>query len=158
METRAMSAVTKVVRAACRMWIPLAILSLTVTATTWPRSRVATRRTSAIMDRVVAAQVMDVPSHNGLYRASLDLTGDSVWVLRLRSASGVPVRNARVIMDAWMPEHDSVGQSTLAADYAGGGAYRVRPVALDRQGWWNVRVQISASSRVDSLAFNVTLR
>lgn len=153
-----MSAVTKVVRAACRMWIPLSVLALTLMAMTSPSAHRATRRGAEVMERVVAARLADVPSHNRLYRASLALTSDSVWVLRVRSASGVPVRNARVAMGAWMPEETGAAPASLvAAKYAGGGAYRVRPLALDRAGWWNVRVQISAAGRVDSLAFNMIL-
>lgn len=153
-----MSAITKVVRATCQLWIPLAVLALTLTAMTWPRSHVVNRN-AEVMERVVTARLTDVPSHNRLYRASLALTSDSVWVLRVRSASGVPVRNARVAMDAWMPEQEGVAQAApTAVNYTGAGEYRVRPLALDRPGWWNVRVQISAAGRADSLAFNVMLR
>ena len=154
-----MSAVTKVVRVACKMWIPLVVLALTLTATTWPTTRAAKRRGSDVMERAVAARLNDVPSHNRLYRASLELTSDSVWVLRLRSASGAPVRKARVAMDAWMPEAERGAQElSSTAEYAGGGSYRVRPMALDRSGWWNISVRIAAADRTDSLAFNVILK
>lgn len=154
-----MSAVTKVVRATCQMWIPLAVLALTLTATTWPRSRETNLARSAMTRRIVTAQLTNVPSHNRLYRASLDLTGDSVWIVRVQSAAGAPVRNARLAMDAWMPEQESVAQTTpTASETSSAGAYRVRPLALDRAGWWNVRVQISAGRQRDSLAFNVALR
>ena len=149
-----MSAVTKVVRATCQLWIPLAVLALTLTATTWPLSRATNT------GRIVAARLTNVPSHNRLYRASLDVMGDSVWIVRVESASGVPVRNARVAMDAWMPEEASVPQAATyrRIETSSAGAYRVRPLALDQAGWWNVRVQISAAGRADSLAFNVILK
>lgn len=154
-----MSAVTKVVRAACQMWIPLAVLALALTAMTWPRSRAAHVARPGVAERIVAERLTDVPSHNRLYRASLALTSDSAWVLRLRSASGAPVRNARIAVDAWMPEQESAAHAApTAADYVGGGVYRVRPVVLDRAGWWNISVHVSAGSRTDSLAFNVILR
>lgn len=154
-----MSTITKITRATCRMWIPLVVLALTLTAMTWPRSREAKRKSSSVMDRIVAARLTDVPSHNRLFRGSLVLTSDSVWVLRLRSASGAPVRTARVAMEAWMPEEDGAGRAAPGAlDYTGAGDYRLRPIALDRPGWWNVRVQIAAAGRTDSLAFNVILR
>lgn len=154
-----MSAVTKLLGPTCKLWIPLAVLTLTLTATTWPRSRSSNVAPSGAAERIVAQRLTDVPSHNRLYRASLVLTSDSAWVLRLRSASGVPVRNARVAVDAWMPEQASPARITqTAADYVGAGAYRVTPVALDRPGWWNISVHISAASRTDSLAFNVILR
>lgn len=149
-----MSAVTRIARMACRMWIPLAALSLAVTATTWPRPRA-----TAVMGRVVTARLTEIPSHNRRYVASLDLTSDSVWFLRLRSASGVPIPNARLAIKAWMPEQKRVAKSaSTATEYSSAGSYRVTPLALDRSGWWNISVQISAAGGADSLAFNVILR
>jgi len=148
-----MSAITKSARVVCTMWMPLVALVLTVTATTWPRPR------AALQQRIVNARLTDVPSHNRLYRATLDLTSDSVWTLRLRSSSGVPISNAAVAMDAWMPEQGTVAHLTpLATEDSHAGSYRVRPVALGRQGWWNVSVRIAAAGRTDSLAFNVILK
>lgn len=158
-----MSAVTKVVRAASRSGILLAVLALMVTAATWPRPRAA-RWGSAVMERVVTARLTEVPSHNRLFRASLELTSDSVWMLRLRSASGAPVQKARVELDAWMPEHGMPEQQRVARaivgapEYWGAGRYRVLPLTLDRPGWWNIHTQISVAGRTDSLAFNVILR
>ena len=155
-----MSAVTKVLGAACRMWIPLGVLTLMVTATTWPRPHAAHVDGSTVPERVVAARLTDIPSHNSLYRATLELTsGDSGWILRLRSASGTPIRNAHVEMDAWMPEHELFAHAILeATPYSSAGSYRVRALALDRPAWWNISVQISAAGRTDSLAFNAILR
>jgi len=148
-----MSAITKVARAACTMWIPLAALALTLTATTWPRPR------ATLSERIVNARLTDVPSHNRMYRATLDVTGDSVWTLQLRSNAGAAISSAAVAMDAWMPEQSRVAHATpvTKADLAGG-SYRVRPVPLDRAGWWNISVQIDAAGQRDSLAFNVIVR
>lgn len=141
------------------MWIPLAVLALTITATTWPRSREMSPRNAAVISRVVAAQLSDVPSHNRQYRASLDLTSDSVWIVRVQSASGVPVPDARVLMKAWMPEQERVTRAMpLATEYSSAGTYRVRPVALDEKGWWNFSVQIVGAGSSDSLAFNMILK
>ena len=153
-----MSAVTKVVRTACQLWLPLAVLALTLTATTWPRSRETTRNSSAVSERIVASRLTNVPSHNRLFRASLDLTVDSVWTVRVQSASGVAVANAAVVLGAWMPEEHVAQAGEMTARYTGDGAYRVRPLALDRSGWWNITVRISGSGQVDSLAFNMSLR
>jgi hypothetical protein len=137
------------------MWIPLAVLALTLTATTWPRPRPRT----ATVKRMVAARLTDIPSHNRVYRASLDLTSDSVWTLRVRSASDAPVPNASVSMEAWMPEQGGVAHAKPAAiEYAGAGTYRVSPLTFDRSGWWNIKMQLSAAGRTDSLAFNLILR
>lgn len=147
-----MSAITKVARVACTMWIPLAVLALTLTATTWPRPR-------TLSERIVNARLTDVPSHNRMYRATLDVTSDSVWTLELHSNTGAAISSAAVAMDAWMPEQSRVAHATpvARADLAAG-SYRVRPVALDRAGWWNISVQIDAAGQTDSLAFNVIVR
>jgi hypothetical protein len=148
-----MSKITKHLRIACTMWIPLAVLAFTLMATTWPRPR------TARLDRMVAARLTDIPSHNRVYRASLELTSGSVWTLRLRSASDIPVPNAGVSMEAWMPEQERVAHAAPAAiQYAGAGTYRVSPLTFDRSGWWNIKVQVSATGGTDSLAFNVILR
>jgi len=137
------------------MWIPLAVLALTLTATTWPRPRPR----AASLERIVAARLTDIPSHNRVYRASLDLTNDFVWTLRVRSASGVPVPNASVSMEAWMPDQERVAHATPASiQSVGAGSYRISPLTFDRSGWWNLKVQVTAGGRTDSLAFNVILR
>ena len=148
-----MSAITKVARVACTLWIPLAALALTVTATTWPRPHARTQ------DRIVAARLTDVPSHNRRYRATLDLTSDSVWTLRVGSPEGVTIRNAAVAMDVRMPEQGGVVHDTLVTtEDSRTDSYRVRPVPLDRPGWWNINVRIVAAGQTDSLAFNVILK
>ena len=148
-----MSAITKSARILCTMWMPLVVLALTLTATTWPRPR------AALSQRVVNARLADIPSHNRLYRATLDLTSDSVWTLRLRSNAGTPIPNAAITMDAWMPEQGRVAHAApLTTNDSVAGSYRVRPVALDRAGWWNISVQIAAAGQADSLAFNVILK
>jgi hypothetical protein len=138
--------------------MPIAVLALTLTATTWPRSRETTRNSSAVRSRMVASQLTNVPSHNRLFRASLDLTGDSVWMVRVQSASGAAVANATVVIGAWMPEERLAQATPTTATYASDGDYRVRPLALDRPGWWNITVRISGPEQVDSLAFNMILR
>jgi YtkA-like protein len=158
METKAMSVVTKVLQTACQLCIPLAVLTLTLTATAWPRSRETARTSSAVQGRIVASRLTNVPSHNRLFRASLDLTGDSVWTVRVQSASGVAVANATVVIGAWMPEERLAQAPATTAASSSDGDYRVKPLELDRSGWWNIAVRISGAGQVDSLAFNVTLR
>lgn len=150
---------TKKLFSVCRLWIPLSALALIVTAASWPRSRAMEISGPAVLQRAVVARVTDIPSHNRLYRASLVLTSDSILTLQLRSVTGAPIPNAALVMDAWMPDaeqHAHVAPS--ASEYLGEGAYRVRRLAFDRTGWWNVRVQMSAAGRTDSLAFNLVLR
>ncbi|HKN69254.1 MAG TPA: FixH family protein [Gemmatimonadaceae bacterium] len=153
-----MSAVTKVVRKAGQLWVPLAVLALTLAATTWPRSRETKPNGSAVRGRIVASRLTNVPSHNRLFRASLDLTSDSVWTVRVQSAAGVTVANAAVVLGAWMPEERLAQASPATATFSSDGRYRASPLSLDRPGWWNITVRIAGSGQVDSLAFNVILR
>jgi hypothetical protein len=159
MEIKAMTTTIKKLFRACRLWIPLSALALIVTAFTWPRPRAMEISGPAVLKRAVVARVTGIPSHNRLYRASLALTSDSIWTLQLRSITGAPIANAAVAMDAWMPEGEQHSHVVpTARQYLGDGTYRVRRLAFDRPGWWNVRVQVSASGRTDSLAFNMILR
>jgi YtkA-like len=154
-----MSTSTRKRRAVYTMWIPLLVVAITIAATTAPRPRGAESSSGAVVNRITVARVTDIPSHNRLYRASLDLTSSSGWILRLRSASGMPIRNAAVAIDAWMPEQEGLAHVTpTTTEYLGGGMYRVTPVALEQRGWWNISVRISAAGRTDSLGFNVILR
>jgi hypothetical protein len=159
MEIKAMTTAIKKLFSACRLWIPLSALALIVTAFTWPRTGAIEISGPAVLGRAVVARVTDIPSHNRLYRASLVLTNDSSWTLQLRSVTGAPIPNAAVAMDAWMPDAEQHAHVVpTASEYQGAGAYRVRRLAFDRTGWWNVRVQMSAAGRTDSLAFNLVLR
>jgi hypothetical protein len=154
-----MTTTIKKLFSACRLWIPLTALALIVTAFTWARPRAMEISGPAVLKRAVVARVTDIPSHNRLYRASLALTSDSIWTLQLRSITGAPITNAAVAMDAWMPDAEQHAHiAPTASEYLGAGAYRVRRLAFDRTGWWNVRVQVSAAGRTDSLAFNLVLR
>ena len=135
------------------------IAALAITASAWPRTNDTTISGAAVLERVSIARLTDVPSHNRLYRASLGLTSDSVWTLHLRSATGAPVQNASLVLEAWMPDEENVPRVVpIANEYVGNGDYRVRRLSFTRGGWWNVRLQIAASEHVDSLAFNLVLK
>lgn len=154
-----MRSVTRSVIAACRLWIPLAIAALSITAAAWPRAHVTTISGAALLDRATVARLTNIPSHNRSYRASLGLTSDSVWTLHLRSASGAPVPNASLVLEAWMPDEANVAHVVpIANEYVGNGDYRVRRLELTRGGWWNVKLEIATPEHVDSLAFNLLLR
>jgi hypothetical protein len=134
------------------------IAALAITASAWPRASDMTISGAAVLERASIARLTDVPSHNRLYRATLGLTSDSVWTLHLRSATGDPVQNASLVLEAWMPDDESVRRVVpIAKEYEDNGDYRVRRLSFTRVGWWNVRLQIAASGHVDSLAFNLVL-
>lgn len=100
-----------------------------------------------------AAALVDIPSHNGVYRASMSLS-DGGWTIEIRTTDGALVDRAAIVVEGWMPDNGSV--LPVRADVAarGGGEYRVAGMRLEHAGWWNVRVQIAAAGGTDSLAFN----
>lgn len=113
---------------------------------------------------LVFPRLSNIPSHNGLYRASLipqaadayDATGSRSWVLDVERANGIPVEDATLTLETWMPDDDRTPATRpRVTGYLGDGRYRVEGVRIDGPGWWNVRLAISASTGTDSLAFNV---
>ena len=109
------------------------------------------------------SRLSSVPSHNGIYRASLtpssaeDRAGDAaVWTVEVRTANGTPVERAMLALDSWMPDHERLNaNSARVTGYLGDGRYRVEGLRLDGRGWWNVRLTVAAQAGTDSLAFNL---
>ena len=120
-------------------------------------ARVATPATAAF------SRTSSIPSHNGVYRASLvplpevrhGRDGD-VWTVEVRAANGDPVADATLALESWMPDHERMGATAARVTGSlGDGRYRVEGLRLDRRGWWNVRLVVAASAGTDSLAFNM---
>jgi hypothetical protein len=109
--------------------------------------------TSAASLRVAA--MTDIPSHHGIYRASMSPSGYG-WMVEIRTADGAMVDGAAIELEGWMPD-DSTVTSVRAAKVAsrGHGEYRVASMKLERTGWWNVRAKITSERGIDSLAFNL---
>ena len=95
----------------------------------------------------------DIPSHNGVYRASMS-PSDGGWTVQVRTANGAVADGAAITLEGWMPDDSSVVPVRADVEPRGGGEYRVDGMQLQHAGWWNVRVLIATASRTDSLAFN----
>ncbi len=116
------------------------------------------RATAAAFSRLA-----DIPSHNGVYRASLvassnaaDRFDSPVWTVKVETAAGAPVEDVALALESWMPDDDAVPAThPRVTRYLGDGRYRVEGLRLDRRGWWNVRLQIARPNNTDSLAFNL---
>ncbi|HUQ80738.1 MAG TPA: FixH family protein [Gemmatimonadaceae bacterium] len=113
--------------------------------------------------RAVFSRLSGIPSHNGAYRASLVRSmptarsfSSATWTVDVRTANDTPVEGATLALERWMPD-DSLVLATHPRVTAnlGGGRYRIEGLVLDRRGWWNVKLQISAATGTDSLAFNL---
>lgn len=103
------------------------------------------------------ARLSAIPSHNGIYRASLARSIDpSVWTVNVQTAAGTGVGDATLALESWMPDDDRLAPTRLrVTQNLGGGRYRVEGLRFDRRGWWNVKLQVSAPNGTDSLAFNL---
>jgi hypothetical protein len=110
----------------------------------------------------VFSRLSEVPSHNGIYRASLlpspegRRRGSDVWVVEIRTMRDAPVEGATLAVESWMPD-DARSRATTArvTTYLGEGRYRVEGLRLDGRGWRNVRLGVVAPNGTDSLAFNL---
>lgn len=117
-----------------------------------------TRSTTAAFSRLSA-----IPSHNGVYRASLvEQSGPTrpfdsrVWTVEVQTATGSPVEGATLALESWMPDETKVlATHPRVMGYLGAGRYRIDGLRFDRRGWWNVRLQVVAVGGTDSLAFNL---
>jgi hypothetical protein len=112
--------------------------------------------------RAPFARLADIPSHNASYRASLvpsrAWTSDDravVWTIAVTTADGAPVEHAALSLESWMPDADGITRYPRVTQALGRGRYRVEGLRIDRAGWWNIKLQISAAGTTDSLAFNL---
>jgi hypothetical protein len=131
-------------------------------STAWLAARKPAPAALADMIRTgkLVAQVNNVPSHNGHYRASLrpELTAAGQiadWRVLIETPDGKVPASPTVVMRSWMPDAPSVEGNQPTVFSLGDGVFRVDGLRFDRAGWWNVSVTISNVGVTDSLAFNL---
>jgi len=107
---------------------------------------------------VTFSRLSNIPSHNGVYRASMIASANSRWTIEIQTASGTRISRASLALESWMPDDERVATTHPRVTELAEGRYRVDGLRLDRPGWWNVRLAISAASGTDSLAFNLVRR
>src|SRR5215217_1972992 len=107
---------------------------------------------------VAFSRLTNIPSHNGVYRASMIASANGPWTIEVQTATGMPVPSASLALDGWMPDEErGIAMRPRVTELAHG-RYRVDGLRLDRHGWWNVKLAISAAAGTDSLAFNLVRR
>ena len=139
----------------------MALAAAVVPPMTGGRHVMATRHASA--GAAAFTRLSAVPSHNGIYRASLIPSSDGgggrdtgVWVVEVRTSRGTPVDHATLAVERWIPDDERVAAiPARVTSSLGNGRYRVEGLRLDGRGWWNVRLAVAASGGTDSLAFNL---
>ena len=104
-------------------------------------------------------------SQNGLFSVALEPEGDPVkpdkvhsWLLTLKTAAGTPVEYAAIDISGGMPGHRrGLPTSPQATDYLGKGRYRIDGLKFTMDGWWQVRVAVSAAAGTDTVVLDVVL-
>ena len=120
--------------------VAIAALSLAAGAKVGSAARGAPARLSAPL--VVVARLADIPSHDGLYRASMVPAPDAIegsrplaWTVAVRTAAGAPVVGAALALESWMPDDTTVAAPRpWATTELDGGRYRVEGLRFDRSG------------------------
>lgn len=104
-------------------------------------------------------------SQQGLFVVKLAPEGGDIrrgrmhsWLLTLKTASGSPVEYAAIDISGGMPQHgQGLPTSPQATEYLGQGRYRIEGMKFTADGWWQVRLAISAAAGSDTVVFNVVL-
>lgn len=85
--------------------------------------------------------------------------GENAFVLRVAfpdptdpEAEGKGVPNARIELDAWMPNADHAMYVEPSVTYLGDGEYLVAPVLLDQSGVWSLDFDIAVGETIDETA------
>jgi hypothetical protein len=104
------------------------------------------------------------PSHDELYRGAVVSTSDGIglrrpsdWVVQVAGRDGTPVEGAAIRAALWHVDEQSAPQRIEVTTVDAAGHYHLAGVHLDRGGWWNVKLSITAAQGTDSLAFNVII-
>ena len=77
------------------------------------------------------------------------------WIVRLETSSGAAIPDARVVVDAYMPESGERSRPSPVTRYVGDGRYEIDGLRFSRSGWWNVSLAVGYARMSDSLAFNL---
>ncbi len=81
------------------------------------------------------------------------------WKLKVETADGKPVKNAKITVNGTMPEHGHgmPTQPKVTKNY-GDGAYLVEGMKFSMPGWWVVNVSVKSGGKTDKASFNLMLK
>ncbi|MEZ4225547.1 MAG: FixH family protein [Polyangiaceae bacterium] len=98
-----------------------------------------------------------VVSASGRYELSAAFSPDppqvgaNTWTLDLRTRAGVPVVDAALTAEPWMPVHGHGVPVVPKVVAEGEGSYRVENLRFTMPGTWEVRVELSTDEDKDQL-------
>lgn len=107
---------------------------------------------------------LEIESEFGLFRATLTpraeplVVGSNDFDLRIVSAvDGAPAEGLDLQVTPWMPHHDHGSPSEPTVEEVGGGRYRIRGVAFNMEGEWELRIFVAQGEIEDRIvaAFRV---
>jgi hypothetical protein len=80
------------------------------------------------------------------------------WEIRVTSASGEPVSQARIEVDGGMPQHGH-GFPTHPAvtQELGDGRYLLQGMKFSMTGWWEIKLNIRSEMGTDKVTFNTVI-
>ncbi|MGO9016374.1 MAG: FixH family protein [Dissulfurispiraceae bacterium] len=81
------------------------------------------------------------------------------WKLKVETADGKPVKDAKITVSGTMPEHGHgmPTQPKVTKNY-GDGTYLVEGMKFSMSGWWVVNVSVNAGGKTDNTSFNLMLK
>ena len=79
------------------------------------------------------------------------------WIVRIETSFGAPIPDARVVVEAYMPESGERLRPSPVARSVGDGRYEIDGLRFTKPGWWNVGLAVGDKNVSDSLAFNLMI-
>ena len=84
--------------------------------------------------------------------------GNNVWNLEIDDASsGAPVDGLAIDVTPWMPDHNHGTSAAVGVMPAGGGDYTLMPIYLYMSGFWQVKMNLTATANDAGTADNAIL-
>ena len=104
-------------------------------------------------------------TQNGSFRVTIASAEQPVplhkihqWSVQVTDQGGHPVTGATFKISGGMPQHGHGLPTAPTAHPAGSdGAYVINGVKFSMNGWWELKLQISAGGVTDSVTFNIVL-
>ncbi|MES3022108.1 MAG: FixH family protein [Pseudomonadota bacterium] len=80
------------------------------------------------------------------------------WEIRITTAAGAPVTQARIKFDGGMPQHGhGFPTSPKVTEELGDGRYLLEGMKFSMSGWWEMKLMIDAAPGRDEVKFNTVI-
>jgi hypothetical protein len=80
------------------------------------------------------------------------------WKLKVETADGKAVTDAKITVDGAMPEHGHGLPTQPKVKSLGDGSYLVEGIKFSMPGWWTMTFSIKAGGKSDKVTFNLQLK